>query len=84
MQNKTVEWIILSTENFEESRNFYKNILGLEVIRETPEEEFVQFGVVSLVALFLNSGFVAVMTKYIAPPFGLNATLWVNAVKAMG
>ena len=43
MQNKTIEWIILVTDKFEESRNFYKNTLGLEIIREVPAEHFSQF-----------------------------------------
>lgn len=38
-----IEWIILITDKYPESRNFYKNLMGLEPVRETPEEEFSQF-----------------------------------------
>lgn len=40
---KTVEWIILITEHYADSRLFYRDLLGLPVLRETPEEEFCQF-----------------------------------------
>lgn len=45
--------------------------------------EFAQFVIVSLVGLFLNSGFVSAVTAYLAPPFGLTPQQWVNLVKAM-
>ena len=38
-----IEWIILTTDHCEASRKFYKDLLGLEIIRETPEEQFTQF-----------------------------------------
>ena len=39
----SLEWIILVTDNFIASRNFYKDILGLEIVREATDEEFCQF-----------------------------------------
>lgn len=41
--NTKLEWIILATQNYHKSHNFYKNILQLSVIRNIPEEEFTQF-----------------------------------------
>lgn len=38
-----IEWVILVTDNYKISRSFYKNTLGLEIIRETLQEEFTQF-----------------------------------------
>jgi len=38
-----VEWIILVTDKYQESYNFYKNIIGFHVEREVQEEEFCQF-----------------------------------------
>lgn len=38
-----IEWIILTTDNFQQSRNFYKNLLNFKIEREIPQEEFVQF-----------------------------------------
>ncbi len=38
-----IEWIILATDHYKISRSFYKNTLGLTIIRETPKEEFTQF-----------------------------------------
>jgi catechol 2,3-dioxygenase-like lactoylglutathione lyase family enzyme len=38
-----IEWIILITDSFSESRKFYKDILNMEIVREEPGEEFTQF-----------------------------------------
>ena len=38
-----VEWIILITDNYLKSKSFYKDVLGLTVVRELDDEEFVQF-----------------------------------------
>ena len=35
--------MILVTDKFEESRQFYKDVLGLKIVRESAKEEFVQF-----------------------------------------
>ena len=45
--------------------------------------EFVQFVIVSLVGLLINSAFVAAMTTYVVPPWELDGRQWLNAVKAM-
>ncbi|MDP3963256.1 MAG: GtrA family protein [bacterium] len=45
--------------------------------------EFVQFVIVSLIGLIINSGFVTALTTYVAPPGGLDAQQWLNAVKAI-
>lgn len=41
--NTKVEWIILVTDKYLESKNFYQNILGFPIERDMPEEEFTQF-----------------------------------------
>jgi len=41
--DKKLEWVILVTDKFEESRQFYKDVLGLKIVREAAKEEFVQF-----------------------------------------
>lgn len=38
-----LEWVILVTDHFSDSFNFYKNILGLPLKREAPKEHFAQF-----------------------------------------
>lgn len=38
-----VEWILLGTEKYEESKAFYRDILELPVEREVSEDHFVQF-----------------------------------------
>lgn len=43
MTNISLEWLIVLTDKYQESRAFYKDILGFEIVRETPEEEFTQF-----------------------------------------
>lgn len=40
---KQLEWIILKTNNYALSKRFYGEILGLAIVRDTPEEEFTQF-----------------------------------------
>lgn len=40
---KGVAWILLITDNYIESLNFYKDILGFKIKREVKEEEFCQF-----------------------------------------
>lgn len=39
----TVEWIILVTDHYDESRKYYHDVLELPIEREAPEEEFTQF-----------------------------------------
>ena len=43
VQKLSLEWILLGTIHYHESRDFYKDILGLKIVREVPEEEFTQF-----------------------------------------
>lgn len=38
-----LEWVILATDQYKKSRSFYKDTLGLEIVREAPKEEFSQF-----------------------------------------
>lgn len=38
-----VEWIILLTENYEKSRDFYQNTLQFTLEREVADDEFCQF-----------------------------------------
>lgn len=45
MNNTNIEWIIILTDKYLESRKFYRQILGFELIRETSVEEFTQFKV---------------------------------------
>ena len=40
---ETLEWLILLTDNYQKSRDFYKETLGLRLQREAPEEKFAQF-----------------------------------------
>lgn len=40
---QTIEWIILVTDKYSQSRAFYKNLLKLTPIREVIEEKFSQF-----------------------------------------
>jgi lactoylglutathione lyase len=63
--NKSVEWIILITNNYAKARTFYKEVLGFEVVREMPEEEFCQFK--------LNNCFLAIYgKKFVSPLIGKN------------
>ena len=39
----TIEWIILVTDHYDESRKFYRDVLELPIKREAREEEFSQF-----------------------------------------
>ena len=39
----SIEWIILVTDVFATSRQFYKDTLGLPIVRESIAEQFVQF-----------------------------------------
>jgi lactoylglutathione lyase len=39
----SLEWIILKTEKYAESKRFYALVLNLPVVRESPQEEFCQF-----------------------------------------
>jgi lactoylglutathione lyase len=59
---KTIEWIILITNNYSESRKFYKQILGFEIIRETPEEEFCQFKLDNCFLAIYGKKFVSPLT----------------------
>ncbi len=38
-----IEWIILITDNYQKSKAFYQDLLGLSVKRVSDAEEFVQF-----------------------------------------
>jgi lactoylglutathione lyase len=38
-----IEWVLLITDRYEESKLFYKDIVELPVVREVAEEQFVQF-----------------------------------------
>jgi catechol 2,3-dioxygenase-like lactoylglutathione lyase family enzyme len=40
---KDLEWIIIKTNNYSESRKFYSKTLNLPVIKDIPAEEFTQF-----------------------------------------
>lgn len=40
---ESIEWIRLITDHYQKSRDFYKEILGLRLQREAPEEKFAQF-----------------------------------------
>ena len=46
--------------------------------------EFMQFVIVSLIGLIINFLYISVMTKFIEPPYGMNAQQWANAVKVTG
>jgi len=60
---QALEWIILITEHYEESKLFYRDLLGLPVVRETPEEEFTQFK--------LDNCFLAIYgKKFVSPLIG--------------
>ncbi len=39
----SLEWVIILTDKYQQSRDFYKDTLGLEAVREVKEEEFTQF-----------------------------------------
>jgi len=43
MQQKKIEWLIILTDKYPQSRKFYKEILEFKIIREMPNEEFTQF-----------------------------------------
>lgn len=43
MGEKGIQWVILVTDRYKESVNFYKEFLGFTQEREIPEEEFCQF-----------------------------------------
>lgn len=38
-----LEWVILATDHYAQSREFYKDLLKLPVVRETSNEQFSQF-----------------------------------------
>ena len=40
---RNLEWIILVTDNYEKSRDFYGKILELEIVREVQKDYFTQF-----------------------------------------
>ena len=43
MSNNKIEWIIIVTEKYQESRKFYRDILDFKIVRESVNEEFTQF-----------------------------------------
>ena len=43
MSEKSVEWIILVTDKYEESLTFYRDVLGFAIEREMAAEHFCQF-----------------------------------------
>ena len=51
MKTLSVEWIILLTDKYIESKKFYAQVLELPIIREIDAEEFTQF---KMENLFLN------------------------------
>lgn len=42
-QGKSIQWIILATEQYQKSRAFYHDILEFQIDRESADEEFCQF-----------------------------------------
>ena len=38
-----IEWIIIITSNYQDSKVFYRDIIGFTLEREVPEDEFCQF-----------------------------------------
>ncbi len=39
----SLEWVILLTDHYQKSRDFYKDTLGLHLQREASDEKFAQF-----------------------------------------
>ena len=59
-----VEWIILVTDRYAESRAFYRDTLGFKVEREVPEEEFSQFTLQTIfLAIYGRSALVKLLGK---------------------
>lgn len=41
--NTNLEWVILVTNKYPKSREFYAKVLNLPIVRESSDEEFTQF-----------------------------------------
>lgn len=41
--NQGIEWVLLVTDNYSESKSFYAEILGFKIEREVAEDQFCQF-----------------------------------------
>lgn len=39
----SIEWIIFATDQYETMKAFYRDLLGLPIERDIPEEQFTQF-----------------------------------------
>lgn len=40
---KSLEWLILATNNYAQAKAFYSKILGLPIVRDISQEHFTQF-----------------------------------------
>lgn len=40
---KSIEWIIFATDQYENMKVFYRDVLSLPIERDIPEEQFTQF-----------------------------------------
>lgn len=56
--NTNVEWILLVTTKYEQSKAFYEKTLGLPIVRDVPKEEFTQFQLGNAYLAVYGKGFV--------------------------
>ena len=61
----------------------FKEARDVQVRKESVGKEFVQFLIVSLIGMGLNSGIVYATATYMKPLFGLGQVLWTNFAKAL-
>lgn len=54
-----IEWIILITRKYSETKKFYHEILDLPIVRDVPEEEFTQFKLENCYLAIYGEKFVA-------------------------
>lgn len=60
----------------------FKEDQEAQVEKENVAKEFIQFIVVTLIGLSINSGAVYLITTFVDPMFGFSAVLWANLAKA--
>ena len=67
---KSLEWIILITNHYSKMKLFYHEMLGLPILRDTPEEEFTQFQLDTCYIAIYGKQYVAKLigTKRIGKP----------------
>ncbi len=67
-----ISWVLLVTDNYQESLAFYRDVLGFKVEREVAEEEFCQFSLSNCYLAMYGRGELKKLLdeKYLGKPGG--------------